>query len=176
MRLPFQLSRLIIEDEGIRTRHLASFISTIAQNSTSTLRSLSLLSISRPSHADVANAVLPFAPTLRHIGLSVSKDDAAAFVPVFESATMLKSFECTSLPLPLLHALPLSLVGFATGEDAGGIDTAQLKIALDRLPRLSTLYFTFPRSHVQDIRGGLELVSEFEKRGVVWKFLDDYRD
>ncbi|GAA5909467.1 F-box protein [Sporobolomyces salmoneus] len=174
IRLPFQLTRLNVADEGIRTRHLASFLSTIAKSSTSTLRSLSLLSVSRPSHSEVSTAILPFAPNLRHIGLTISSGDAPPYVAVFEAATSLKSFECTSLPLSLLHSLPTSLVGFATGEDERSIDLDQLKLGLLRLPRLERLYFTCSREGFGRLQGGNEFVAEMEKKGVVWNFAEDY--
>ncbi|GAA5962788.1 hypothetical protein JCM3765_001518 [Sporobolomyces pararoseus] len=174
-RLPFKLNRLNIADTGIRTRHLASFLSSIAQISAPTLRSLSLLSVSRPSHFEVSKAILPFAPNLRHFGLSIdSKDDATPYIPIFESATSLKSFECTSLPLSLLHSLPTTLKGFATMEDLELIDLGQLKLALQRLKGIERLYLACERKAFRDVDGGEELLAEAEKRKIVWNFAEDY--
>ncbi|GAA5975684.1 hypothetical protein JCM5350_002692 [Sporobolomyces pararoseus] len=174
-RLPFKLDRLNINDTGIRTRHLASFLSSIAQSSAPTLSSLSLLSVSGSSHPEVSAAILPFAPNLRHFGLSIdSKDDSTPYVPLFESASSLKSFECTSLPLSLLHSLPTTLKGFATMEDLELIDIDQLKIALQRLKGIERLYFACERKAFRDVEGGEELLVEAEKRKIVWNFAEDY--
>ncbi|GAA6015874.1 hypothetical protein JCM11491_007222 [Sporobolomyces phaffii] len=176
IRLPFELTRLNISDTGIRTRHLASFLSTIVQSSTSTLRSVSLLSVSAPAHPQVAQAILPVAPNLRHVGLAIDpRDDATPYVAVFDAAkASLRSFECTSLPGALVAALPPSLRGFATMEDADAIDVAELGQALARLKGLERLYFACERKAFRDLPGGQELVAEVERRNVVWHFAEDY--
>ncbi|GAA5920810.1 hypothetical protein JCM1841_005105 [Sporobolomyces salmonicolor] len=171
--LPFHLRRLVLLDSTLQTRHLASFLNYIAPSSSSSMRFLSLSSIGSTAHPPVAQALLRFAPSLRHLGLSIgSSDQADPYIPILHSATSLDSLECTSMPLPILRNLPPSLTGMATQEDAGKLDVGELREAFAKLKRLERLYFACARRDFARI-GGLGLVEELERRTIKLYFAAD---
>jgi len=173
--LPFELNKLNLIDTEILTPHQASFLSTIARSSSSSMRTLSLSSISGSAHLAVSRSILPFAPNLRHLGLSnESLHDPVHYVRFLESTTALRSLECTSLSLPLLHSLPDSLRGLATMEETRNLQVDQLKIAFERLKGLERLYFACSKKEFEGLEQGTELVKEMERREVEWHFAEDY--
>lgn len=159
-----------------RRSPLDSFLTQLARSCAGSLTSISLPSV--PSHANesVAAALVPLAPHLKHLGLSLkgSPESEASFIPVFTSATKLRSFECTTLPYGLLPHLSPSLKVLATMEDADRIDPLQLRDGLlARCPKLRKLYFACTRGEFGARPGGVEVVQVAQARGIEWRFGDD---
>ncbi|BGP54602.1 hypothetical protein JCM8202v2_002189 [Rhodotorula sphaerocarpa] len=162
-----------------RRSPLDSLLTQLARSCAGSLTSISLPSV--PSHANesVAAALVPLAPHLKHLGLSLkgSPESEASFIPVFTSATKLRSFECTTLPYGLLPHLSPSLKVLATMEDADRIDPLQLRDGLlARCPKLRKLYFACTRSEFGARRGGEEVVQAAQARGIEWLFGDDLQN
>ncbi|GAA5872955.1 hypothetical protein JCM16303_006891 [Sporobolomyces ruberrimus] len=171
LRLPFRLSLLNISDEGIQSRHLASFLGAIAQTSTSTLRSLCLLSVNAAANSAIARSILPLAPNLQHFGLSLTTErNATAYAPFLGSATSLRSIECTGLYFPLLHSLPPNLKGFALSDSIDRINVSELMNMLRRLKHLERLFFTCSREDLMECEGGPQMIEEMTRRKVAWYF------
>ncbi|GAA6058813.1 hypothetical protein JCM10212_001929 [Sporobolomyces blumeae] len=176
--LRFRLRRLVVADSGLQTRHQASFISSLSRNRewASDMKYLSLSTVAASAHRAVAESILPFAgPNLLHLGLSIGRHhDATPYVDVLRSATRLRSFECTSLPVPLLVNLPTSLRGLATKEEPRSIPIREFSKALERLTRIDRLYISCLRKEFEALEGAEQLVEKMEKRGIERHFSEDY--
>ncbi|GAA5982303.1 hypothetical protein JCM11641_002002 [Rhodosporidiobolus odoratus] len=172
---PFALHSLVIDDLSFRSPHLAPFLTALSHSSIPSLRSIALTGFSPSAHPAVADALLPFAPHLRHFGLSTTlKADSSPYVPFFQAATSLNSFECTSLPPVLLANLPPSLTVLATAEDACNLDALQLGQAFEGLKGLKRLYFRMSReAFSMKLYGGRRLLEETITNGVDWRFEGD---
>ncbi|GAA5837192.1 hypothetical protein JCM11251_005281 [Rhodosporidiobolus azoricus] len=173
---PFtSLTNVVLADLSFRSPHLAPLLSALYTSDLTSLRSISLPNFSPSANKAVAKALLPFAPQLQHLGLSIPSLHTYAkdFLPVLSAATSLNSFECTALPSNLLAALPPSLTVLATKEDLPNLSAVTLKETFDRLKRLKRLYFGMERTEFeQQVEGGQKLLEEMETRGVEWRFVD----
>lgn len=177
LNFPFKrLESLVAHDLTPRGRSsLHHFLSLLARSNLEDLSSVSLPSIAGPPAAEpIARALLPLAPKLKHLGLSLNDRVAATeqfFIPVLGAAMNLYSFECTTLPYTLLPYLPTSLRVLATMEDAANIDPAQvIDVLFARCPRLERLYFACERRELQGRERGAEAIDIAHARRIDWRF------
>jgi len=171
--LPFQLHTLVLADLYPGSPNLSTWLDAIARSSLPSLRSISLPACSAAAHPAVAAALVPFAPRLKHLGLSIATlDDATPYTAVLDAAPSLNSLECTSLPATLLAHLPISLTVLATTEDARSIPGTALRDALERPEsKLKRLYFACSRyEFLNEVEGGRALVEAAARRAVDWRF------
>ncbi|BGP14837.1 hypothetical protein JCM10213_002724 [Rhodosporidiobolus nylandii] len=175
---PFALRTLVLSDLSFRAPHMSTFLSSLQASCIPSLHSISLPSFSASAHPKVAEALVPFAPHLRHFGLYISLTaDATPYIPFFHAATSLNSFECTSLPPALLANLPPSLTVLATPEDAVNLDGEELAKALSSLKRLKRLYFYTSRyEFLNHVKGARTMLEEMDARGVDWRFEGELED
>lgn len=180
LSFPFHLRSLVLADLYPGSPNFASWLRALAPSTLPSLRSISLPACSSAAHPAVAAALVPFAPQLRHLGLSIStRDDANPYGAVLDAATSLHSFECTSLPAALLPHLPPSLAVLATTEDARAIPGEALREALLERPgaRITRLYFACSRAEfLNEVQGGRGLVEEAVRNGVDWRFQGEAED
>ncbi|GAA5861368.1 hypothetical protein JCM8547_006108 [Rhodosporidiobolus lusitaniae] len=177
-KFPFSLHTLVVDDLSLRRSQLAPFLTSLEPTCIPSLRSLSLPGFSSAAHPAIASSLMPFAPHLKHFGLSIAlRDDASPYIPFVEAATALHSLECISLPSDLLLNLPKNLAVLATKEDAVNLSSETLAQAFERLPNLKRLYFALSRAvFVSQVRGGSKLLSDMAERGVDWRFMGEERD
>ncbi|BGP38858.1 hypothetical protein JCM10450v2_002816 [Rhodotorula kratochvilovae] len=170
--LPFRLRSLVLADLYPGSPHFAAWLTALARTCLPSLQSIALPACSSAAHPAVAAALVPFAPHLRHLGLSIAaRDDAAPYTDVLDAARALNSLECTTLPSALLPHLPLSLTVLATTEDARNIPAAELGAALERNTRLERMYFACSRDEfLRDVAGAKGLLETAAKRGIDWRF------
>ncbi|GAA5881393.1 hypothetical protein JCM3774_002545 [Rhodotorula dairenensis] len=177
LQYPFKrLESLVAHDLTPRGRSsLHHFLVSLADSNLRQLSSISLPSIAGPLAAEsIARALVPLAPRLKHLGLSLNDRVASTeqfFAPVLKAAQNLYSFECTTLPSTLLPHLPTSLRVLATMEDAANLDPAQLiEVLFARCTRLERLYFACERRDLRGRERGDEAIELAKARGIDWRF------
>ncbi|TKA58272.1 hypothetical protein B0A53_00009 [Rhodotorula sp. CCFEE 5036] len=184
VQFPFKrLESLVAHDLTPRGRSsLHHFLSALSTSNLDALSSISLPSIAGPLAAEtIAQALVPLAPKLKHLGLSLNDRVAsteAHFIPVFEAAaTSLYSFECTTLPYALLPHLPTSLRVLATMEEAADIHPTHLiDVVFVRCPNLERLYFACERREIMYKPRGTEAILLARERGIDWRFAGEHDD
>ena len=182
VQFPFKrLESLVAHDLTPRGRSsLHHFLAALSTSNLDALSSISLPSIVGPLAAEtIAQALVPLAPKLKHLGLSLNDRVAsteAHFIPVLEAAsTSLYSFECTTLPHTLLPHLPTSLRVLATMEEAADIHPTHLiDVVFARCAHLERLYFACERREIMYKPRGTEAILLARERGIDWRFAGEH--
>ncbi|POY76886.1 hypothetical protein BMF94_0138 [Rhodotorula taiwanensis] len=155
-----------------RRSPLDQFLTSLAPRCIPALESISLPAI--PSHASeaVARSLVPFAPHLKHLGVSLNdRTTERHFIPVLEAAMRLHSFECTTLPYSLLGSMPPSLAVLATMEDAEQLDPPKLRdVLFAQCPRLERLFFACTRAEFEARPEGGDVLRIARGKGIDWRF------
>ncbi|CEQ41704.1 SPOSA6832_03442 [Sporobolomyces salmonicolor] len=170
---PFSLSSLSCK--GLFNAYPSAFIASLVASSLTTLVALDLDTYGSHSSASTFfAALLPVAPTLKHLKLHGSDRQVSPLLTFLTGCTSLESFTCWDATLPLLSSLPPSLRTLTIGKNYTFHSDMLYDELLTRsglLEQLRTIRWAgISKATLKAQRGGGELLQECEERGIAVQF------